>query len=100
VGPVAHNTSTYRAYFKCGQVRHYANNCANKAACTTLALTKQCQASGGKSHPLSVNQGQKNFSCGQVNHIEAEADPEEPEDLEDMLGENEEVSQEENEQQN
>jgi hypothetical protein len=34
------------------------------------------------------------LSHGQVNHIEAEVDPEEPEDLEDMPGENEEVCEE------
>jgi hypothetical protein len=32
--------------------------------------------------------------------VEAEAEPEEPEDLEDVLGENEETCEEENEQQN
>jgi hypothetical protein len=51
--------------------RHYANYCPNWAAYTTPALMKQGQASRGKSQALSVNRGQ-------VNHVEAEAEPEEP----------------------
>jgi hypothetical protein len=54
-GPVAPNTSTNRACFKCGQPRHYANYCPNRAAYTTPAPMKQGQASAGKSQPLSVN---------------------------------------------
>jgi hypothetical protein len=56
--PVAPNTSTNRSCFKCGQARHYANYCPNRAAYTTPAPMKQGQASGGKSQPLSVNRGQ------------------------------------------
>jgi hypothetical protein len=57
VGPVAPNTSTNKACFKCGQSGHYANYCPNRAAYTTLAPLKQGQASGGKSQPLSINRG-------------------------------------------
>jgi hypothetical protein len=52
---------------------------------------KQGQASGGKSQPLSVNRGQ-------VNHVEAEAEPGEPENREEVLVEGEEVGEEGNEQ--
>jgi hypothetical protein len=41
-------------------------------AYTTPAPMKQGQTSGGKSQPLFVN-------WGQVNHVEAEAEPGEPE---------------------
>jgi hypothetical protein len=44
---------------------------------------KQGQALGGKSQALSINQGQ-------VNHLEAEAEPEEPENLEEVPVEGEE----------
>jgi hypothetical protein len=44
---------------------------------------KQGQASGGKSQALSVN-------WGQVNHVEAQAEPGEPENLEEVLVEGEE----------
>jgi hypothetical protein len=43
---------------------------------------KQGQALGGKSQPLSVNQGQ-------VNHVEAEAKPSEPRNPEEVLVEGE-----------
>jgi hypothetical protein len=75
--PVASNTSTNRSCFKCGQTGHYANYYPNRAAYTTLALMKQGQTSGGKSQPLSVNRGQ-------VNHVEAEAEPGEPENLDEV----------------
>ena len=91
-GPVAPNTSISRSYFKCGQAGHYANYCPNMAAITTLAPMKQGQASGGKSQALSVNQGQ-------VNHVEAEVDPEEPENPEEVPVEGEEAKVEGNEQQ-
>jgi hypothetical protein len=39
---------------------------------------KQGQVSGGKSQALFVNRGQ-------VNHVEAEAEPEEPENQEEVL---------------
>jgi hypothetical protein len=83
-GPVAPNTSTNRSCFKCGQSRHYANYCPNRASYTTPALMKQGQASAGKSQPLSVNRGQ-------VNHAEVEAEPGEPENREEVLVEGEEV---------
>jgi hypothetical protein len=51
-GPVAPNASTNRSCFKCGQARHFANYCPNRAAYTTLAPMKQGQASGGKSQAL------------------------------------------------
>jgi hypothetical protein len=54
-GPVTPNTSINRSCFKCGQTRHYANYCPNRAAYTTLAPMKQGQASGGKSQALSVD---------------------------------------------
>jgi hypothetical protein len=47
---------------------------------------KQGQALAGKSQPLSVNQGQ-------VNHVEVEAEPGEPENKEDVLVEGEEVGE-------
>jgi hypothetical protein len=72
---------------------HYAIYCPNMAALTTPALMKQGQASGGKSQALSVNQGQ-------VNHVEAETEPEGPENLEEVPVEGEETSEEGNEQQN
>jgi hypothetical protein len=56
-GPVAPSTSTNKSCFKCGQSGHYANYCTNRVAYTTPAPMKQGQASGGKSHPLSVNRG-------------------------------------------
>jgi hypothetical protein len=62
------------------------------AAITTLAPMKQGHASGGKSQALSVNQGQ-------VNHVEAEVDPEEPENPEEVPVEGEEAKVEGNEQQ-
>jgi hypothetical protein len=77
VGPVAPNASTNRSCFKCGQAGHYANYCPNRAAYTTPAPMKQGQALGGKSQALSVNRGQ-------VNHMEAEVEPEEPENLEEV----------------
>jgi hypothetical protein len=46
---------------------------------------KQGQASRGKSQPLSINRGQ-------VNHVEAEAEPGEPENLEEVSVESEEAS--------
>jgi hypothetical protein len=49
VGPIASNTSTNRACFKCGQSGHYTNYCPNRAAYTTPAPMKQGQASAGKS---------------------------------------------------
>jgi hypothetical protein len=62
------------------------------AAYTTPASMKQGQVSRGKSHALSVNQGH-------VNHVEAEAEPEEPENLEDVPREVEKAGEERNEQQ-
>jgi hypothetical protein len=52
----------------------------------------QGQASRGKSQPLSVNRGQ-------VNHMEAEAEPSEPENSEEMSVQDEEAGEEVNEQQ-
>jgi hypothetical protein len=52
---------------------------------------KQGQASGGKSHALSVNRGQ-------VNHVEAETKPSEPENPEEVPADGEEASEEDNEQ--
>jgi hypothetical protein len=89
-GPIAPNTSTSRSCFKCGQSRHYANYCPNRAAYTTLSPMKQGQASGGKSQPLSVNRGQ-------INHAEVEDEPGEPENQEEVLVEDEEVGEEGNE---
>jgi hypothetical protein len=91
-GPVAPNTSTNRSCIKCGQARHYANYCPNRAAYTTPAPMKQGQASGGKSQHLPVNRGQ-------VNHVEAEAEPGERENSEEVSVEGEEVGEEGNEQQ-
>jgi hypothetical protein len=93
VGSVTPNASTNRACFKCGHTKHYANNCTNKVAYTTPALMKQGQILGGKSQALSVN-------SGQVNHMEAETEPGEPENLEEVPGEDEEASEDENGQQN
>jgi hypothetical protein len=62
------------------------------AAYTTQAPMKQGQASTGKSQPLSVNRGQ-------VNHVEVEAEPSEPEIQEEVLVEGKEVGEEVNEQQ-
>jgi hypothetical protein len=53
---------------------------------------KQGQASAGKSQPLYVNRGE-------VNHVEAEAEPGEPENQEEMPVEGEEADEEVNEQQ-
>jgi hypothetical protein len=53
---------------------------------------KQGKASAGKSQPLSVNRGQ-------VNHVELEAEPGEPENQEEMPVEGEEAGEEVNEQQ-
>jgi hypothetical protein len=53
---------------------------------------KQGQTSGGKIQPLSVNRGQ-------VNHVEAETEPGEPENPEDVPVEDEEAGEEVNEQQ-
>jgi hypothetical protein len=53
---------------------------------------KQGQASTGKSHRLSINPGQDN-------HVEAEAEPGEPENPEEVPVEGEEVGEEGNEQQ-
>jgi hypothetical protein len=61
-------------------------------AYTTPAPMKQGQTSGGKSQPLSVNRGQ-------VNHVEAEAEPGEPENPEEVPVEGEEAGEEGNEQQ-
>jgi hypothetical protein len=47
---------------------------------------------GGKSQALSINRGQ-------VNHVEADAEPEEPENQEEVPREAEEASEEGNEQQ-
>jgi hypothetical protein len=91
-GPVAPNSSTNRACFKCGQSGHYANYCPNRAAYTTPAPMKQGQASAGKSQPLSVNQGR-------ANHAEVEAEPSELEIQEEVLVEDEVVGEEVNEQQ-
>jgi hypothetical protein len=85
VGHVAPNTSINRSCFKCGQPGHYDNYYPNKASYTTLALMKQGQA-------LSVNRGQ-------VNHVEAEAEPSEPENPEEVPIEGEEAGEEVNEQQ-
>jgi hypothetical protein len=90
-GPVAPNTSTNRACFKCGQSGHYANYCPNRAAYTTSAPMKQGQASAGKSQPLSVNRGQ-------ANHVEVEAEPGDL-DIQEVLVEDEVVGEEVNEQQ-
>jgi hypothetical protein len=79
--------------FKCGHAVYYANNYPNKAACSTLALMKQGQVSGGKRQALSVN-------SEQVNQVQAEAEPEELEDQEEVPVENEEAHVEDNEQQN
>ena len=62
------------------------------ATYTTPAPMKQGQASVGKSQPLSVNRGQ-------VNHVEVEVEPGEPENQEEMLVEGEEAGEEVNEQQ-
>jgi hypothetical protein len=91
-GPVAPNTSTNRACFKCGQSGHYANYCPNRAAYTTPTPMKQGQASVGKSQPLLVNRGQ-------ANHAEVEAEPGELEIQEEVLVEDEVVGEEVNEQQ-
>jgi hypothetical protein len=91
-GPIAPNTSTNRSCFKCGQAKHYANNCPNRAAYTTRAMMKQGQASGGKSQALSVNRGK-------VNHVEAKAETGEPENPEEVPVEGEGASEEDNEQQ-
>ena len=53
---------------------------------------KQGQASGGKSQHLPVNRGQ-------VNHVEAEAEPGERENSEEVSVEGEEAGEEVNEQQ-
>jgi hypothetical protein len=53
---------------------------------------KQGQASGGKSQPLSINRGQ-------VNHVEAEAEPGEPKNPKEVPVECEEADEEGNEQQ-
>jgi hypothetical protein len=90
--PVAPNTSTNRACFKCGQSGHYANYCPNRAAYTTPTPMKQGQASAGKSQPLFVNRGQ-------ANHAEVEAEPGETENQEEVLVEDEVVGEEVNEQQ-
>jgi hypothetical protein len=90
-GPVAPNTSTNRSCFKCGQSRHYANYCPNRAAYNTPAPMKQGQASAGKSQPLSINRGQ-------VNLAKVEAKPREPENQEEVLVEGEEIGEEGNEQ--
>ena len=90
-GPVARNTSTNISCFKCGQFGQYANYCPNMATYTTPAPMKQGQASVGKSQPLSVNRGQ-------VNHAEVQAEPGELENQEEVLGEDEEVGEEGNEQ--
>jgi hypothetical protein len=79
--PVAPNTSTNRACFKCGQSGHYANYCPNRAAYITPAPMKQGQALAGKSQPLSVNRGQ-------ANHAEVEAEPGELE-IQEVLVEDE-----------
>jgi hypothetical protein len=60
VGLIAPNASTNRSCFKCGQAKHYANYCPNKAAYTIPTLLKQGQVTGGKSQALSVNHGQVN----------------------------------------
>jgi hypothetical protein len=52
---------------------------------------KQGQASRGKSQPLSVNQGQ-------VNHVEVEVEPGEPENPKEVPVEGEEASEEGKEQ--
>jgi hypothetical protein len=90
-GPVAPNTSANRSCFKCGQVGLYANYCPKRAAYTTPAPMKQGQASAGKSQPLSVNRVQ-------VNHVEVEAEPGEPEYQEEMSVEGEEAGEEVNDQ--
>jgi hypothetical protein len=54
-GPVASNTTTNRACFKCGQPGHYSNYFPNMASYTTPAPMKQGQTSTRKSQPLSVN---------------------------------------------
>jgi hypothetical protein len=54
---------------------------------------KQGQALGGKSQALSAN-------WGQVNHVEAEVEPSEPENPEEVSVEGEEASAEGNEQHN
>jgi hypothetical protein len=91
-GHVAPSTTTNRACFKCGQPRHYANYCPNRAAYTTPAPMKQGQASAAKSQPLSVNRGQ-------AHHAEVEAQPGELEIQEEVLVEDEVVGEEVNEQQ-
>jgi hypothetical protein len=91
-GPVAPNTSTNKACFKCGQSGHYANYCPNRAVYTTPAPMKQGQASAGKIQSLSVNRGQDN-------HAEVEAEPGELEVQEEVLVEDEVVGEEVNEQQ-
>jgi hypothetical protein len=90
VGPVALNASTNRSCFKCEQSGHYGNYCPNKATYTTPAPIKQSQISGGKSQALSVNHGQ-------VNQVQAEAEPEEPVVLDGVPVEGEEASEEVNE---
>jgi hypothetical protein len=92
VGPVAPNTSTNRACFKCGQPGHYANYSPNRAAYTTPAPMKQGQASAGKSQPLSINRGQ-------AHHAEVEVELGELEIQEEELVEDEVVGEEVNEQQ-
>jgi hypothetical protein len=86
-GPVAPNTSTNKACFKCAQPGHYANYCPNRAAFTTPSPMKQGQASAGKSRPLSINRGQ-------AHHAEVEAKPGEPEIQEEELVEDEVVGEE------
>ena len=49
----------------------------------------QGQALGGKSQALSVNRGQQTFSSNQINHVEVEIAPEDPEDPEVVPEENE-----------
>jgi hypothetical protein len=53
---------------------------------------KQGQASGGKNQALSINRGQ-------VNHVEVEAEPEEPENPEEVSVEGKKAGEEGNEQQ-
>jgi hypothetical protein len=69
--------------FKCGHAGHYAYYCPNRATYTTPAPMKQGQAPAGKSQPLSINRGQ-------INHVEVEVEPGEPESQGEMLVEGEE----------
>jgi hypothetical protein len=55
-------------------------------AYNTPAPMKQGQTSGGKSQPLSINRGQ-------VNHVEAEAEPGEPKNPEEVPFEGEEAGE-------